>query len=203
MKNLQLKAATALCASALLAGCAATPESTFETQPYVTNGKDTVVRVKDREGRCIRTKDWTEETATRECDPQLFPDPAPAAEPVYESMTLAANALFAFDSAEVTEQGLTALREVGEKIRANSASVVDIDIIGHTDSIGPEDYNQQLSLRRATAMKDFLVSEQNIDAAIIDVSGMGESQPIADNATADGRALNRRVEVRIGVKVAN
>ena len=77
---------------------------------------------------------------------------------------------------------------------------MDIDIIGHTDSVGDEDYNQQLSGRRASAMRDFLVTERKVDSNIIDVSGMGESSPVADNATAEGRALNRRVEVRVGVK---
>lgn len=205
MKKLQLKSTVAIFAAALLAGCAATSDTSFETQPYVTNGGETVVRVNDREGRCIRTPDWTEETATRECDPQLFPDEEPTAmaAPTYESLTLSASALFAFDSAELTEKGLAALQELGDQIRAKGASVVDIDIVGHTDSTGPEEYNQKLSERRAAAMKDFLVSERGIDAGIIDVSGMGESSPIADNGTAEGRAQNRRVEVRMGVQVPN
>lgn len=205
MKSLQLKAATALFATAVLAGCAGSSGTTAPSQPYVTDGKDTVVRVNNREGDCIRTPTWTEETATKECDPHLFPDPEPTvvAAPTYESMTLSASALFDFDSAEVKEAGLTHLQELGDKIQAKGASVVDVDIIGHTDSTGPEDYNQQLSERRAQAMKDFLVSERNVDASIIDVSGMGESSPVADNATAEGRAQNRRVEVRVGVNAPN
>ena len=200
MNNLQLKAATSCIAAALLVGCSGST-GTYETQPYVTNGGETVVRVKDREGRCIRTPDWTEETATKECDPQLFPDPEPTTvmAPVYESMSLSANALFEFDSAKLRAEALADLDALGEKIRAKGASVVHIDIIGHTDSTGPEDYNQQLSERRANALKDFLVNERDVDASIIDVSGMGETAPIADNNTAEGRAQNRRVEVRVGV----
>lgn len=204
MKILQLKAAAALCAISLLAACAGTPDTEFATQPYVTNGGDTVVRVDNREGRCIRTPDWTEETATKECDPELFPEPAPtAAAPVYESMTLSASALFAFDSAELREEGLAELKVLGDQIQAKGASVVDVDIIGHTDSTGPEAYNQKLSERRANAMRDYLVNQRGVDGSIIDVSGMGESSPIADNATAEGRAKNRRVEVRVGVKAQN
>ncbi len=118
-------------------------------------------------------------------------------------MTLSASALFDFDSAEIKTEGLEELKALGDRIHAKKASVVDIDIIGHTDSTGPEAYNQGLSERRANAMKDFLVNQHGVDASIIDVSGMGESSPVADNATAAGRAKNRRVEVRIGVKAPN
>ncbi|QFU74331.1 OmpA family protein [Halioglobus maricola] len=195
-----LKTATLLLATSVVLGCAGSSNS-YDSQPYVTNGGDTVVRVKDREGRCIRTPAWTEETATRECDPQLFPaETAVVAAPVYESLTLSANALFGFDSAVIKQEGLAALQQLGDKIEAKGAEVVDIDIIGHTDSVGAEDYNQQLSERRASAMRDFLVNERGIDSSIIDVSGMGESSPIGDNGTAEGRAQNRRVEVRVGVK---
>jgi OOP family OmpA-OmpF porin len=79
--------------------------------------------------------------------------------------------------------------------------VVDIDIIGHTDSTGPADYNQGLSERRAQAVADYIISE-GIDAAIIDVSGEGENNPIASNDTAEGRAQNRRVDINVGVEQA-
>jgi OOP family OmpA-OmpF porin len=113
---------------------------------------------------------------------------------------MSASALFAFDSAELSEERATPLQALGESIRAKGARVVDIDIVGHTDSSGPEAYNQKLSLRRAEAMKAYLVREGGIDAAIIDVMGKGESMPVADNATREGRARNRRVEVNVGFK---
>ena len=200
MKNPKLKAVTALFASSIVMGCANLEQNPGTPQGYATNAKTgEVVRVKDREGRCVRTAYWTEELATKECDPQLFPEPAEAA-PVYEELSLSANALFAFDSADLTPEGLTSLQVLGDKINAKGARVVDIDIIGHTDSMGSEEYNEQLSLRRAAAMKSFLVNERGVDASIIDISGKGESAPIADNATAEGRAQNRRVEVNVGVK---
>ncbi len=172
-------------------------------QGYVTSGSGHVVRVKDREGRCVRTMNWTEELATRECDPDLFPEEAEVvavAAPVYEKTVMSANALFGFDSAELSPEGRASLQELGDSIQAKGARVVDIDIVGHTDSTGPEAYNEKLSLRRAEAMKAFLVSEGGVDAGIIDVMGKGESMPIADNATREGRAQNRRVEVNVGVE---
>ncbi len=201
MKNLKLKLATALFSSSVMMGGGAIAQEDDSMQPYVTNGSGSVVRVGDRSGPCVKTQVWTEETATKECHPELFPDTA--ADPTYEAMTLSANALFAFDSAELTQKGMVQLQALGDKIQSKGAQVVDVDIIGHTDSVGPEDYNQKLSERRAQAMKDFLVNERGVDAAIIDIMGKGETAPVADNATAEGRAQNRRVEVRVGVKAPN
>ena len=67
---------------------------------------------------------------------------------------------------------------------------------GHTDSIGTDAYNMKLSLRRAEAVKNYLVSE-GISAKRIKVEGFGEANPVASNATAEGRAQNRRVELRL------
>ena len=67
-------------------------------------------------------------------------------------------------------------------------------IVGHTDNSGAEDYNQQLSERRAEAVADYLVG-QGISAGALSILGLGESRPIADNATAEGQARNRRVEI--------
>lgn len=128
--------------------------------------------------------------------------PAAAAPAVlYEKNTMSTAALFDFDSAVLREDGKAALRELGDAIKAKGARVVDIDIIGHTDSTGPADYNQGLSERRAQAVADYITSE-GIDAGIIDVSGEGENNPIASNDTAQGRAQNRRVDINVGVEQA-
>lgn len=71
-----------------------------------------------------------------------------------------------------------------------------IRIEGYTDSTGAESYNQQLSERRAQSVKELLV-QQGVSPARIDTIGFGESQPVATNATAEGRRLNRRVEIKI------
>jgi OOP family OmpA-OmpF porin len=126
--------------------------------------------------------------------------PAPAAPVVsYEKNTLSASALFDFNRAILKESGKAALHELDETIKARGAKVVDISIIGHTDSIGSEDYNMALSLRRAEAVKDYIVSE-GIDPSIIKVSGEGESNPVASNATPEGRAQNRRVDIIVGIR---
>ena len=115
----------------------------------------------------------------------------------YEKHTVSATALFDFDKAILKEQGKAELHNLGELIKSQGRSVGDIDIIGHTDSKGSEEYNQGLSVRRALAVKNYLVSE-SIDASIIDASGKGESEPVASNDTEEGRARNRRVEVHVG-----
>ena len=115
----------------------------------------------------------------------------------YEKHTVSATALFAFNKSELKEQGKAELHNLAAMIKEKGMSVGDIDVIGHTDSIGSETYNQALSVRRATAVRDYLVG-QGVDGGIIDVSGVGESQPVATNETEEGRALNRRVDIHVG-----
>jgi OOP family OmpA-OmpF porin len=120
--------------------------------------------------------------------------PAPIA---YEKRIVSATALFDFDKAILKEQGKAELHNLDEYIKSKGMTVVDLDIIGHTDSKGSEEYNQALSQRRASAVKVFMVSE-GIDGGIIDVIGKGESAPATSNDTAAGRAQNRRVEIHVG-----
>ena len=161
--------------------------------------------VTDSFGNCVRSSFWKPEDKTVPCGAEppkkevKAPPPPPPPEPVYETTSLTSGALFAFDSDKLKPAGQQRLLEVRDDIRAKGASVVDIDIVGHTDSVGPEDYNQQLSVRRATTVRDFLVAN-GANPNLIDVSGMGETSPVADNSTAEGRAQNRRVEVKVGVK---
>jgi len=71
---------------------------------------------------------------------------------------------------------------------------VTIKIIGHTDDDGPEDSNRTLSRKRADAVKKMMTTAYGIDPSRIITDGMGETQPVASNATTEGKALNRRVE---------
>jgi hypothetical protein len=68
--------------------------------------------------------------------------------------------------------------------------------VGHTDSVGSDAYNQKLSVRRAEAVKAYLVSK-GIEKNRVYTEGKGEKQPVADNKTAEGRAKNRRVEIEV------
>lgn len=116
---------------------------------------------------------------------------------VYEKHSVSATALFDFDKATLKDQGKAELTNLGDAINSKGASIIDVNVVGHTDSMGAEDYNQALSERRAMAVKEFIVS-RGVDAGIIDVSGKGESEPAASNDTEEGRALNRRVEIHVG-----
>lgn len=168
-------------------------------ESYVGDGKHHYVR--DSSGNCVRTSSWKVEDMTVECGaepPVAKMAPPPPPEPVYEKSTMAAEALFDHDKSVLKPEGKAALHDLGETIKAKGARVVDINIIGHTDSDGSEEYNQALSVRRAESVKDYLVSE-DVNASIIDVSGEGESNPVASNATKEGRAQNRRVDIHVGV----
>lgn len=100
--------------------------------------------------------------------------------------------LFDTNSDVIKPVSYAILKEIGQTLTDNPA--VKIRVTGHTDSQGDDQSNLTLSVKRAAAVKAALVANWNIDEARIDTDGRGESQPIADNATAEGRANNRRVE---------
>ncbi len=101
---------------------------------------------------------------------------------------------FEFDSYDLTSSAKERLDNFIAFLNEYPQSVVQIT--GYTDSSGPAAYNQKLSERRAQSVADYMVS-RGIDAGRLTVSGMGEENPIADNSTSEGRALNRRVEVLV------
>ena len=101
---------------------------------------------------------------------------------------------FDFDSAKLKPEMEAALDDVAARIAASTGTET-LSIVGHTDSTGPEAYNQGLSERRAQSVVDYLAG-QGVDPASMSASGMGETSPIADNSTREGRAQNRRVEIQ-------
>lgn len=101
------------------------------------------------------------------------------------------NLLFATGKSEIVSSSFPSLDELAAYLVKNKKS---LQLIGHTDDQGTEEYNQKLSQDRANAVKTYLESK---GATNITAVGKGESEPIADNSTADGRSKNRRVEFKI------
>jgi OOP family OmpA-OmpF porin len=121
------------------------------------------------------------------------PLPAPPV-PVSEKVSFSAEALFDFDRADVKPEGKAALGQLLTQLKGMDTEVMIT--VGHTDSVGTAAYNQKLSLRRADAVKAYLVA-QGVDASRVYTEGKGETQPLADNASSAGRAKNRRVTVEV------
>jgi OOP family OmpA-OmpF porin len=117
--------------------------------------------------------------------------PPPAAPPEKRTITVKLNVLFDFNKADVRAIYGDELQAVANAMKAHD----DIELVleGHTDSVGSDAYNQSLSLRRVNAVKDKLAKDYGIPGNRISTVGYGESRPIADNATAEGRQRNRRV----------
>lgn len=110
-----------------------------------------------------------------------------------EMFAVSTEELFDFDKATLRTDATASLDAAIAKYRGN-ASLVSMTVVGHTDSVGEEAYNQGLSERRAAAVRDYLISQQ-LDGTKIDASGRGETSPVASNETAEGRQKNRRVEI--------
>jgi OOP family OmpA-OmpF porin len=126
------------------------------------------------------------------------PAPAPAAAaastPTSEKVTFEADTFFDFDKSVLKPAGKTKLEDLVSKLKGT-----DIEVIvatGHTDWTGTDAYNLKLSMRRANAVKAFLVSK-GVPADRVFTEGKGESKPVASNRTSEGRAKNRRVEVEV------
>ena len=101
---------------------------------------------------------------------------------------------FAYDRADVQPQFQPTLNDVASVLAQYPKTY--IDVFGHTDSDGADAYNQTLSERRAQAVSSYLVS-RGVQSARMGTRGFGETQPIASNATEEGKAANRRVEIKI------
>ena len=109
-------------------------------------------------------------------------------------VTFASGLLFDFDSDVVRGNARTNLDELARSLDKYDGS--NLMIVGHTDNVGRDDYNQNLSERRANSAMRYLES-RNVDPNRIDTRGVGEMEPVASNATDSGRARNRRVEIAI------
>ena len=122
------------------------------------------------------------------------PQPVQISRTAPTQVTLLADALFDFDQSVLKPEGKSQLDHLIGQIRGVDVKVVIV--IGHTDWIGSGAYNQKLSERRAHAVNAYLVS-QGMPAAKVRAEGRGESEPVASNQSAEGRAKNRRAEVTV------
>ncbi len=99
--------------------------------------------------------------------------------------------LFDFQSAVIRPESYAVIKEIAGALKESD---IKIKVIGHTSSDGDDKANLELSKKRAAAVKDMLIAEFGIDAGRVETEGKGETQPIADNKTKEGKAANRRVE---------
>ncbi|MBC3806549.1 OmpA family protein [Undibacterium seohonense] len=129
-------------------------------------------------------------TETRPVQEVAKPRPVP----VSEKINFSAEALFDFDKSIVKPEGKAALDQMLDSLKNMNTEVMVT--VGHTDSIGSDEYNQALSIRRAEAVKAHLIS-RGVGADRVYTEGQGERQAIADNSTSEGRAKNRRVIVEV------
>jgi outer membrane protein OmpA-like peptidoglycan-associated protein len=123
----------------------------------------------------------------------LPPDVIPERMVVYRKF-LIPDVIFDTGQWNLSAEGKKMLSEVAEKIRKDNKWLY-IKIDGHTDSVGSVSYNMDLSLKRAIAAATYLISHEGVNASKILIEGRGQSSPIAENDTADGRRNNRRTEI--------
>ncbi len=164
--------------------------------------------ITDGFGNCVKTGFWSSEDGLADCGDKVKEEvaaepapapvaaaPAPAPKVMTKSVSLSAGALFDVNSDVIKDAGKAELRALAEHIN-RLADVQSVDIVGYTDSSGSADYNQKLSLRRATAVKNYLM-DNGVSPRVMTTLGLGEEKPVASNATREGRAKNRRVEITI------
>lgn len=127
-------------------------------------------------------------------------------EPVYEEEVVEAETVrveldvkFDFDKAQVKQDSYSDIENLAEFMKQFPQTSTTVE--GHTDSVGNDAYNQKLSERRAGAVRDVLVNQYGVDANRVNAVGYGEAHPVADNATREGRAVNRRVEAAVEAQV--
>ena len=161
---------------------------------YAQDGDEDDDGVFDRRDRCPDTPANTP-VEHHGCPlPQYPASVKPVEPPVSEVITLNGNVLFAYNQSNLMPEARSELDSLMAKLQG--ADVVSVKVIGHTDSQGSDAYNQKLSERRASSVAAYLLS-QGLAPDKLTSEGRGESQPVADNDTEEGRAQNRRVELHI------
>ncbi len=223
-----LLTASAIALVVFASGCSELPAASSPSDSaYLVTSRGDAVRAAAA-GVCVRTSYWSPAMATAECDPDLIPKPKPVSAPVaprqappppppakpaapppppkpsvapvIQKVTLRSDALFDFDKATIRPDAQSKLNDLVSQIKSVNLEVVIA--VGHTDRIGSVAYNQKLSVRRAEAVKNYLVSK-GVPANRVYTEGKGKSQPVKQCTDKNRKALiaclqpNRRVEVEI------
>ena len=194
--------------------------------PYWVGGDGEYVR--SGFGECVRTIDWTPAAAAPGCESDaampvaekpvavadkgnatrksapIKPMPVvnapvakPVAEPEYRKISLSSGASFKPGGSTLNAEGKAAIAALLKEFDGEIIEAVIVE--GHTDDQGATAFNQKLSEKRAEAVKAELIAN-GVDASLIKTVGYGESKPVASNATREGRAMNRRVEIKVDAK---
>jgi outer membrane protein OmpA-like peptidoglycan-associated protein len=153
-------------------------------------------------GGCLRSIHWQGDVgqacggapvaAVEEVKPEPIVEVPASSQPIL-SETLNGNAMFELDSSELSWEGMQSLEKLIAQLGAVNGG--SIEVVGHTDDTGSAEYNQQLSTMRAENVRSYI--EARIQGFEVTSSAQGELSPVADNATAEGRAQNRRVDVLV------
>jgi OOP family OmpA-OmpF porin len=143
---------------------------------------------------CWRDNNWTPATAAKGCDGALTAKPAAASGVSQSKITLQADTLYDFNKSDLKPEGKATLDKIARDLSKIKLEV--IIAVGNTDSIGTDAYNMALGQRRAQSVKTYLVSK-GVDGSRIYTESKGKSNPVASNATAEGRAKNRRTDIEV------
>ena len=185
-----------LIAVAVLASCA-TSAFAMTTDEDLTSSDQTLV--KNNFGECVTVKanrNLKNCGAAKMAKDVMVKEAEETMEMGKELVTLSANAYFDFDKATLKTQGKASIQKLARELNQRGANIKKITVVGNTDSKGSEAYNQKLSERRAAAVGNYLI-ENGVPASLLEAYGNGERNPVASNATAEGRAQNRRVDISI------
>lgn len=171
---------------------------------YVTDGYGEIVM--DDYGYCVRTIDWSKETAMAKCEgrkeskhpilvktapvakptPEIIPKPKPLfVKKIIDNVPITFHGFFDFDKAVLKDTAKTKLNDYADYLSHNPKT--EIKVTGHTDSTGAAVYNQKLSEKRAKSVKTYL-ELKGIEDVRITAIGVGEKSPRASNKTKEGRA---------------
>jgi len=159
-----------------------------------TQVEDTQTKLRDHDGRLVKNAEATaaaSRTAQDALDRAIAAGKLAEGKFLYETVLSDDQVKFGFDKAELSAEAKTALDEFAAKLRGDNANVY-LEIQGHTDNVGSDSYNFKLGEERAEVVRRYL-SLKGVPLHRMSVISYGETEPVADNSTREGRNQNRRV----------